>query len=523
MNEKIAQYRAKIAGFWNAMEKKQKIWLGASVGILILAIVLLTYLFSRVSYEVAFQDLDSTDAAAVMEYLDTNKIPYKLENAGQNILVPAANAAKVKVEAGSQGLVQNGSIGFEQFDNSGSMFGPSDRILDIQYRKALNGEIQKLLNVMQGVKNSQVLVSLPEETPFMTDEEKEEASAAITMQFRPGYRPTQKEIDGYYNLVKTSVPHIKPENVTISSPEGELLPSSNIGTSGSGSEIVDEHYQIQRKFENDLKQKVQNQLAPMVGANNLVVTITSSFNFDKKKQDQQVVAPLENNNNNGIIISEENNSKTATGASSGSGGVAGTGETDVPGYQATDASSGGSSEETSSKVNYEINKNLISIESAPYVIKDLSISVGVEKSALNAEAKTEMNNFLSTIIRSQLAESGQNVNDDALIQKKISIMAQTFVSNDASTSSAVLSTGWLTAIGIAALAIIGGLGYMVVRRRRQAALVQEMAETAGKVEYPTIDLENVTNENQVRKQLETLAKRKPEEFVNLLRTWLVDE
>ncbi|AZN40850.1 flagellar basal-body MS-ring/collar protein FliF [Paenibacillus albus] len=521
MNEKIGQYRAKIAGFWNAMEKKQKIWLGASVGILILTIVLLTYLFSRVSYEVAFKDLDSTDAAAVMEYLDTNKISYKLADAGQTIMVPAANAAKVKVEAGSQGLVRNGSIGFEQFNDSGSMFGPTDSILNIQYRNALNGEIQKLLNVMQGVKSSNVLVNLPEESAFISTDEKEEASASITMTFTPGYRPQQKEIDGYYNLVKTAIPHIKPENITISSPEG-VLPSSTIGGSGLGSELVDEHYQIQRKFENDLKQKVQTMLGPMVGMNNLVVTVSSAFNFDKKKSDQQLVSPLENNNNNGIIVSEESDSKTATGGSGGAGGVAGTGETDVPGYQATNAS-GGTSEENSQKTNYEFNKILNSIESAPYVIKDLSISVGVEKSALNAEAKTEMNNFLSTIIRSQLAESGQDVNNDALIQKKISIMAQTFVDNGGATSSRVLSTGWLTAIGVAALAIIGGLGYMVVRRRRQAALVQEMAETPGKVEYPTIDLENVTNENQVRKQLETLAKRKPEEFVNLLRTWLVDE
>ncbi|SEN31738.1 flagellar basal-body MS-ring/collar protein FliF [Paenibacillus sp. OV219] len=522
MNEKIAQYRAKIAGFWNAMEKKQKIWLGASVGILILTIVLLTYLFSRVSYEVAFQDLDSTDAAAVMEYLDTNKISYKLADAGQTIMVPAANAAKVKVEAGSQGLVRNGTIGFDQFNDSGSMFGPTDRIMDIQYRNALNGEIQKLLNVMQGVKSSNVLVNLPEETAFMTTEEKEEASASITMTFRPGYRPEQKEVDGYYNLVKTAIPHIKAENITISSPEG-VLPSSNIGGNGLGSELLDEHYQIQRKFENDLKQKVQAMLVPMVGMKNLVVTVSSSFNFDKKKSDQSLVSPLENNNNNGIILSEKENSKTATGGTGGSGGVAGTGETDVPGYQATDATSGGSSEENNRETNYDYNKILNTIESAPYVIKDLSISVGVEKSALSAEAKTEMNNFLSTIIRSQLAESGQDVNNDALIQKKISIMASTFVDNGGATSSAILSTGWLTAIGVAALAIIGGLGYMVVRRRRQAALVQEMAETPGKVEYPTIDLENVTNENQVRKQLETLAKRKPEEFVNLLRTWLVDE
>jgi flagellar M-ring protein FliF len=61
-----------------------------------------------------------------------------------------------------------------------------------------------------------------------------------------------------------------------------------------------------------------------------------------------------------------------------------------------------------------------------------------------------------------------------------------------------------------------------MRRRRAQQLEAEMALPA-KVELPTIDIENVSNDNQVRKQLETLAKKRPEDFVNLLRTWLVDE
>jgi flagellar M-ring protein FliF len=121
-----------------------------------------------------------------------------------------------------------------------------------------------------------------------------------------------------------------------------------------------------------------------------------------------------------------------------------------------------------------------------------------------------------------LVESGQDVNNDALMGKKVSILAQTFTDGSGASSSSGLSTGWLVGIGLAALALIGGLGFMVVRRRRQEA-VQEEVVVPGKVEYPTIDLDAVNNESQVRKQLETLAKRKPEEFVNLLRTWLVDE
>ncbi|MBW7454056.1 flagellar basal-body MS-ring/collar protein FliF [Paenibacillus sepulcri] len=523
MNEKFAQYRGRIAQYWNAMGKNQKILLGASVGVLLLSVILLTIFFSRTQYEVAFQDLDSTDSAAVMNYLDTNKIPYKLENGGTTISVPSADAAKAKVEAGSQGLVQNGSIGFEAFNAGGSMFGSTDREFDVKYRNALNGEIQQLLNNMQGVQKSNVLVNLPETSVFVSTEEKEQASASIMMDFKPGYRPSQKEVDGYYNLVKTAVPNLSVDNITISSPEGELLASTGVGGSAAGSALaLETHYQIQHKYEADLKRNIQQFLGRMVGMDNLVVNVQSTINFDKKKTDQQLVEPLPNNSNNGIIISEQSDSKTSTG-SSAAGGVAGTGATDVPGYQATDGGGAGSSEENSQTTNYEVNRINSQIESGPYVIKDLSISVGVEKTRLDVDTTNGMNAFLTSLVRSQLIESGQDVNDDVLIAKKVAVIGQTFASTSSDASASGLSTGWLIGIGLAALAIIAGLVFVVVRRRKQNAAQEDDLVVPGKVEYPTIDLDAVNNESQVRKQLETLAKRKPEEFVNLLRTWLVDE
>ena len=52
--------------------------------------------------------------------------------------------------------------------------------------------------------------------------------------FRPGYRPVQKEVDGYYNLVKTAVPNIAVDDITISSPEGELTASTEVGGAAVG-------------------------------------------------------------------------------------------------------------------------------------------------------------------------------------------------------------------------------------------------------------------------------------------------
>ncbi|MBW7473302.1 flagellar M-ring protein FliF [Paenibacillus oenotherae] len=522
MNEKLAQYRARISQYWNTIGKKQKIWLGATAGVLLLSIILLTFIFSKTEYELAFQDLDTTDAAAVMAYLDGSGIPYELANGGKSILVPTANADKVKVEAGSQGLVQNGSIGFDIFSEGSSPFGATDREFDVKYRNALNGEIQQLLNDMQGVKKSNVLINLPEESVFLSTEEKQKASASIMITFNNGYRPNQKEVDGYYNLVRTSVPNLGVADITISSPEGELIASAEVGGEGAGSALtLETHFQIQRKYEGDLKRSIQQFLGPIVGSENLVVNVLSTFNFDKKKSDQNLVEPLPNNNNNGIIISENTTSKSATG-SSDAGGIAGTGETDVPGYQAT-GQGGSESEENTRTVNYEVNRINNLIESGPYVIKDLAISVGVEKSKLDEAARTDINSFLTSLVRTQLVESGQDVNDDAIIGKKVSIIGQTFAEGSASTSAAGISTAWLVGIGLAALALIGGLAFVILRRRKMAAENAEEIIVPGKVEYPTIDFDNVNNESQVRKQLESLAKRKPDEFVNLLRTWLVDE
>ncbi|CAM3141596.1 flagellar basal-body MS-ring/collar protein FliF [Paenibacillus lupini] len=527
MNERIAQYRQRLTQFWGQMGKKQKIGLGASIGALLLTIVILTYIFTRTDYEVAFQSLDTTDAAAIMTYLDGNGIPYQLSADGKSISVPSAVATRTRVDVGSQGLVQNGSIGFEAFDG-GSAFGQTENEFNVKYINALNGEVQQLLNRMQGVQSSKVLINLPEESVFLSAEEKEQASASIMMNFTAGYRPSQQEVDGYYNLVKTAVPKLAVQDITISSPQGELVSSEVDGNKvGAATDVAETQFLIQRKYEAEVKKNIQQFLSPMIG-DNLVISVASSFNFDKKVSEEKLVRPLAENNNNGIIVSEQQDNSTSTNGSTPAGGVAGTGETDVPGYTATD-STNGSSEQSSRVTNYDYDRINNQIESAPYQLKDLSISIGVEESKLTETSRKELTDFLSSVVRAQLADSGQDLTDDALIAKKVTILGQNFAANDAGTSTSGLSTQWAIGLGAAALALIGGLSVMLVRRRRKraeeeaAAEAAAMLETTAKPEFPTIDFESVNNDSQARKNLETLAKRKPDEFVNLLRTWLVDE
>ncbi|MCM3746013.1 flagellar M-ring protein FliF [Paenibacillus pasadenensis] len=521
MNETVARYRASMKNYWGAMGKKQKIWLGATLGVLLLTIILLTAILSKTQYETVFNELDTTDAQAIMTYLDSSNIAYKLENAGSSIAVPSSDADRVRVGAGSQGLVQNGSMGFEAFSASSSQFGMTDNEFNVRYKNALNGEIQQLLNAMQGVSSSKVVVNLPKESVFAQPDEGSGASVSVVMKFKPGFRPSQDEIDGYFNLVKTSVPNLKVEDITITSPQGELTPSSKAGGALAGTGSADSQFQIKKKYEAELKRNIEQFLGPMLGSENLVVSVTSSLNFDQTNRVEDLVKPLDDNNNNGIVVSQQEESESSEGSNGSVGGVAGTGETDVPGYSSTDGANS-TTEKNSRTTNYDVNRIKNTVVGGPYSVKDLSISVGLPTNLLNPETQNQITQYLTSFVRSQLIDSGQDVSNDALISKKVSVIGQNFAGSGGSLGAAGLSAGWIAAIAVAAAALIGGI-ILAIRRRRRNAEEEFVEELPPRVEYPSINLDSMNNDSQVRKNLETLAKRKPDEFVNLLRTWLVEE
>ncbi|WP_239617041.1 flagellar basal-body MS-ring/collar protein FliF [Cohnella mopanensis] len=522
MNEKWAQVREKLVGFWNQYSKTQKWVLASTAALLLFAIILLTYLFTRTQYELAFQNLDSSDAAAIMEYLDTNGISYQLNDAGTSISVPSTSASKVKVDIGSQGLIQNGSIGFAEMSKNSSTIGTTDQEFKVKFRNALNGEIQQLLLSKQGVSKVKAIVTLPEESVFLNESDKEKATAAVVMTFKPGFRPKQEEVDSYYNLVKSAVPHLDVKDITISSSTGDLSPSSQLGGSGSmGGAVYETQFAIQNEFENTLKRNIQQFLNPIVGMDNMVVSVVSALNFDKKVSTEQLVEPLKDNDNKGIEIGRVDSSETYQGQDGQSGGIAGTGQTDISNYPGAGNSGSSSSEKVSSTVNYEVNRITNNIDYGPYKVKDISINVGVDSSKMTPEKLAEIQGVLLRSARVLLAESGLDLSDEALAQR-VSVLSQSFEGNDVSGSRTSASTYWIAGAGLLALALLGGGGYMIFRRRKAAKEAAELAAMP-RAEMPTIDIDNVANESQVRKQLESLAKRKPDEFVNLLRTWLVDE
>ncbi|EHB67361.1 MULTISPECIES: flagellar basal-body MS-ring/collar protein FliF [Paenibacillus] len=526
MNERIAQYRDRVTQYWNQFSNKQKIMLTATVVFVLIALVVLTMQFSKTKYEVAFRDLNSSDAAGIISHLESQSISYKLSPDGRSISVPSTEAARVQIDVGSQGLVQNGTIGFETFEQNASAIGMTDNEFEVKYVNALNGEVERLLEKMQGVQDATVLLNLPKESVFAKTNNEDQASASVVLHFKPGYRPNQEVIDGYYNLVKTAIPSLPIENITITNDEVELLATAKGGQGGLIGR-VEENFALQKKFESEVRQNVQQFLSQYMGSSKVNVLVASKLNFDQVQSKENLVTPVDEEEMKGIELSVQEIQKNYTGTSSPAGGVAGVGEEAVPGYPSDSESGQTTSEETSSTINYEVNRITKDIIASPYTVKDLTINVAVEPPAgqqtLDEDTRTAIQNILINIVRASLADSGTTYTDAQLLQK-VSVNSQVFNVNPDVNSKTVLSQPVLWGIGIAALALIAGGTYFFIRkRRRQQEEFEEDIPLPPVTEFPSINLESVTNESQVRKQLETLAKKKPDEFVNLLRTWLAEE
>lgn len=529
MNETLARYRENAVRFWGQYSNKQRIlFIGAFV-LSIATITLLVFQFSKTEYSVAFTDLNATDASNVMGYLDSSAIPYKLSLDGRTIGVPSTMVSEVKINVASQGLVTNGAIGYEIFRENMSSWSMTDSQFDVLSADARAGEIQRLINQMNGVSSSEVLINSPKQSVFLNPNGNgQQSTASVVVAFAPGFPPDQAKIDTIYNLVAKSVPNLTLDNITISDQNGELLPSSRLG-SGASAGAIEQQLRLKKMFELDLQRNLMGFLSPLLGEDDVIVSVFSTLNFDQKKSQQNLVTPVNEQTGLGIPISREIEEESVNSTGGTTGGTVGTGETDVPGYPGS-MSQGDLESESSRRIeNFEINRITNEIISSPYVVQDLTVSVGINAEEDEATV-AQVQALLKSIVGSALANTGQQLTDEQL-SSKVSVIARSFSGGATTAASAADNQTLLYAIaGAAAMALIAGSAFFIVRRRKakeeEALRLAELeaAEAAAAAQPEVVlDIEQVGNDSQIRKQLEQLAKRKPEEFTNLLRTWLAEE
>ncbi|MCL6091960.1 MAG: flagellar M-ring protein FliF [Actinobacteria bacterium] len=299
----------------------------ATLAIAVLGIVIGGYLFmswaAKPSYVPLFSNLSSQDAASMTQKLSTNKIPYRLADNGQQILVPQADVYQQRLDMAASGLPSTGNQGYSLLDSAGVTTSQFQQ--QIEYQQAVSDELEATIESITGVTSALVNVVIPQQSLFSTGANQPSASVLVNLQ--PGVTLSAEQVQAIVHLVASSIEGLSPTDVTVVDQNGNVLnaPGTNAGAV-AGTTIEQQQTQA---YQESLDSSLQNMLATVLGPGNVVVQTNAQLNFDQTQTQSQIYNP---NHQPPIPVQQASSKQVYTGpsASQAAGGILGVGATTLP-------------------------------------------------------------------------------------------------------------------------------------------------------------------------------------------------
>ena len=207
--------------------------------------------------------------------LDEEGIRYRLEGGGSIITVAEADAARARVVLATEGLTSVGRPGFELFDQPS--WGMTDFTQRVNYRRALEGELERTIGKMRGVEGAQVHLALQESSFLRRSSRPGEASVVLAL--NSGMRPDDAMVEGIAFLVASSVEGMDTDNVTVLDDGGRLLSAGPDLSTVEG--MTNRQLKVRQDIEGYLESKALELVTPIVGNGNADVRVSVDLNFDR--------------------------------------------------------------------------------------------------------------------------------------------------------------------------------------------------------------------------------------------------
>lgn len=528
----MLKMRDSAKSFWMKRSKSQKgIFLGSIAIVLFLAIGL-TFFANKSNLVPLYSNLSLQEVGQIKTELDTRGIQYSIEDGGTTIMVPETEVNNLLVDLAGQGIPNSGNIDYSFFSENAS-WGITDNEFSMIKLDAMQTELANLIKGVKGIEDAKVMINMPKDPVFVSDSG-QKASASIVINTQPGYEFQGNQIETLYHLISKAVPKLPHENIVIMNQYFEYFDRNAKGVANNQDAFTNQQ-SVKDDIERDIRRRLQQMLGTMVGAENVIVSVTSDVDFTKENRVEEIVEPVNVESMEGLPVSIETVHETYSGNPPVDGGVAGTGEEDITGYQATDADGDGEYELVKETINNEYNKIRKEIVESPYKIRDLGIQVAVNNvksregdqvEYLSTDEVETVEQGISSILSSIITTSVDAGYGEIQPEEKISIVFQEFSEStklpETSTPTIPL---WMYIAGGVLLLVIIVLVIMLLRNKKdtEEEVVEETLTTEEPTEIPEIKQEKDSESVVRRKQLEKMATDKPEEFAKLLRSWISED
>ncbi len=345
-----------------------------------IAIALAAVLWSSgPDYKPVLSSITDYNADQIVEILNTNNIPFKLDQNSGALLVESDFYHQARLKLAGSGIVSDNIVGFEIMDQEQAL-GTSQFVETTRYRRGLEGELSRTITSLQSVKSARVHLAIPKESVFVRDTRK--PSASVFLELYPGRRLDRSQVDAIVNLVASSISQLSDKDVTVVDQRGTLLTDKSGNTELT---IAGKQFDYTRRVEDVMLQRVNNILSPVVGSGRFQAEVSADIDFTAVEQtDEQYNPDL-------LALRSEQTLRERSSSATANGGVPGSLTNQPPGAvnipEATDGSgaaiggsgqgSNGQSREETTR-NFELDRSISYTRRQQGTVRRLSVAVVVD-------------------------------------------------------------------------------------------------------------------------------------------------
>lgn len=346
-----------LTRFWSSLTSGQKITAIGSFLAVVGSLYFLSFNLRGEDLTPLYGRLAPEDAAQVVERLRNEGVRHKLTNGGQTVLVPSRQVFDLRLRMSQAGLPRGEGRGLELFEKTD--MGMSDFAQQVNYQRALQGELARTIGGLEDVEEARVHIVFPESSPFIDNAEG--ASASVVLRLKPGASLHKSQVYSIIHLVAGAVKGLKAERVSVLDTAGTLLAG---GREADGIySLGNEYLELQQDVEKYLEQKALTLLDGLLGSGKAIVRVRADMDSQVIKEQSERYEPT------GPVRSEQ-----------------------------TLAQGGGARPQSSVK-NYEVGRTVKEVIASPGVIRRLNISL-----AINGVTKEDPNNPGQKIYQPRTAE-----------------------------------------------------------------------------------------------------------------------
>jgi flagellar M-ring protein FliF len=494
----------------NLTPRGKAVLAGSALGLVVLLFFGMQ-LAGRPSYTLLTSGIDPAETGKLTAALDEKGVGYELRNNGTALAVEKAQVATARIALAEKGIGASGAgqqPGFELFDKQ--KLGASDFQQQVTYQRALEGQVSRTIEQVQGVNGASVRLVLPEDQLF--EDNQTPATAAVLLAgssdaLDPG------AVRGIAQLVSSSVKGLKTDKVSITDGSGTLLwPRGGDGAAGG----VASKQAAQARYEQQLEGSLTAMLARTVGPDKAEVQVAADVNADQATRDELVYA------DKGTALSTKTETENLRGGGA-TGGAAGT-ASNIPTYAQGAAGANSNYRRKSEDTNFGVNKTVTRTKVAPGAVNRLDVALMIDKTVPAAD-----------VAGIQAAVAGaagiQRTRGDTIAVSRVAFAKIKAPAAPGAGPAAMIGYAKYVAAGLGLLAFLIFMSRHL-RRREDETLLRE-PRWLREIEAPTAlaELERAgtadyalpeRQEHPARRQVEELAAREPERVAQQIRTWMRD-